>query len=428
MSNRSPIFYGWVIVVISVVTTALVYGMRHSFSIFFPYILDEFGWSRGSTSVMLSLSIFMYGFLSPLGGALGDRWRPRKVIVIGIMILGLATAGCAFAQKPWHFYLLFGILMPAGMALSGWPLMGPALANWFILKRGLVTGLGQMGTGFSFAYVMFVEFVISRVGWRHAYLVLAVILAGFLLPLILIFFYPRPEDKGLAADGSLQIPYSKDQKTSSGPTALAERDKFTLRQAMKTYQLWCLVASFFLFWGIGHYQILAHQIKFAADVGYSTMFAASIFGLMGIFSILGFCSGFISDWLGREIPITIAAILSIIALFALLSIRDTSQPWLLYVYAVCFGYAGGIYSPTAFAGAADLFHGSHYGAISSLLLTGMGLGGALGPWLGGYIYDVTGSYHGSFLLCMLSYVLCILLFWIAGPRHAARFRARMKPV
>jgi len=158
----------------------LIYGIRHSFSIFFPSILNEFGWGRGSTAIMLSLNILIYGFFAPLAGSLGDRWKPRRIMPIGVAILGLATASCAFANELWHFYLLFGVLMPMGSAFSGWPLLAPALANWFAKRRGLAIGLGQMGGGLSFAYGMFAEFTISQLGWRYAFFVLAGILVAWL--------------------------------------------------------------------------------------------------------------------------------------------------------------------------------------------------------------------------------------------------------
>ena len=122
-------FYGWVIVGITIAGTVLIYGIRHSFAVFFPPILDEFGWARGSTAVMLSLNILIYGFLAPLAGSLGDRWKPRRIMPIGIGVLGMATAGCAFAHQVWHFYLLFGVLMPIGSAFSGWPLLAPSLSR-----------------------------------------------------------------------------------------------------------------------------------------------------------------------------------------------------------------------------------------------------------------------------------------------------------
>jgi sugar phosphate permease len=122
MLKGSRFFYGWVVVGISLISNTLIYGMRHSFSVFFPYIIDEFGWNRGSTAIMLSLNMLIYGFLAPVAGSVGDRWKPRKVMAIGLIVLGVATVGCGFANRLSHFYLLFGILMPIGTAFCGWPL------------------------------------------------------------------------------------------------------------------------------------------------------------------------------------------------------------------------------------------------------------------------------------------------------------------
>ena len=91
MVRRPPFFYGWVSVGIAVVGVALVMGIRHSFAVFFPPILEEFTWSRGSTAMMLSLNLFIYGLMAPVAGSLGDRWKPRRVMLIGIAIVGLAT-------------------------------------------------------------------------------------------------------------------------------------------------------------------------------------------------------------------------------------------------------------------------------------------------------------------------------------------------
>jgi len=418
MARRPHLFYGWVIVGITVVSLTLIYGIRHSFSIFFPSILDEFGWARGSTAIMLSLNILIYGFLAPVAGSLGDRWKPRKVMPIGITILAVATASCAFAHELWHFYLLFGVLMPIGTAFGGWPLLAPALANWFVKRRGLMMGLGMMGGGLSFTYGMLAEFTISRLGWHHAYLVLAGILLLVSLPLYRLFHY-RPESKGLRAYGAGEVVTAKDLTAEGRATESPGPYDWTLRHAMRTYQLWLLVLSYSLYWGLGNYLVLAHQVKFVEDAGYSSTLAASVFALYGIFMVAGQLSSAISDFIGRELTVTLATVLAIGALMALLSVRDTSQPWLLYVYAVCFGYGAGVYSPAAIAGAADIFHGRHFGAIAGLLLTGMGIGGGIGPWLGGYIYDISGSYNSAFVLCMVCFGLACIAFWIAAPRNAA---------
>jgi sugar phosphate permease len=259
MIKRSRFFYGWVVVGISLMSTLLIYGMRHSFSVFFPYILDEFGWNRGSTAIMLSLSILIYGLSALVAGRLGDRWKPRKVMPIGLIVLGLATVGCGFANRLSHFYLFFGILMPIGSAFCGWPLLAPAITNWFVKKRGLALGLGSMGGGLSFIYGMFAEFAISSLGWRYAYFVLAGILIALMLPLYPFFHY-RPEDRGMKPYGAAE-PLSPKESFSREVLNVkddAHRD-WTLRRAFKTSQLWLMVFSLFLYWGIGVYMVLAHQ-------------------------------------------------------------------------------------------------------------------------------------------------------------------------
>jgi len=365
---------------------------------------------------MMSLNIFIYGFLAPVAGILADRWRPRVLMPLGIAILGAATAGCAWAGELWHFYVLFGLLMPLGNALAGWPIFAPALMNWFVRKRGLVMGIGQMGGGLSFAYTIFVNYLILHVGWRLTFLVLAGILVFVPLPLYLLFFYYRPREKGLTPYGSAEMAPASTRERKGALGDVSPTRDWTPAQLLRAPQLWLLVVSYALYWGVGNYLVLSHQVRFAEDAGYSSMFSVSIFALFGVTLFLGQSCGFLSDRMGREKVGALAAVLSIIALAALMSLRDTSHPWLLYVYAIGFGLGGGLFTPTIYAGSADIFSGRYFGAVSGLLLTGMGVGAVFGPWLGGYIYDVAGTYRPAFLLCIVCIALACLAFWIAAPR------------
>jgi MFS family permease len=418
MAKRPLFFYGWAIVVIGIVTTTLVYGTRSSFSVFFPPILSEFGWSRGSTAFMFSLNLLVYGFTGPIAGTLGDRWRPRRVMLIGIIILVLAVAGCSLAQELWHFYVLYGVMVPVGTALAGWPLLAPTLASWFASKRGLALGLGQCGSGLAYVvYGVFANFLIQALGWRNAYLIFAGILAAVMLPLISFVFYARPADKGLKAYGS-----ENPLNLSLNHEGAAQ---WTMKRALGTYQLWLMALSQFLFWGIAGYLVIAHQVKFAEDAGYTSTYAASVFSLTGVFMALGLAFGFISDKLGREVTMTFAHAIAIVAIVALLAVTDTSRPWLLVIYGVCSGFGTGLYLPTFNAALADMYHGKHFGGIVGMTLAGFGLGGVFGPWLGGIIYDRTGSYTIGFILSIVSFVLSGVVFWLAAPRRAARMRARV---
>lgn len=416
-------FYGWVIVGIIPLNMMVIYGIRHSFSVFFPSILDEFGWSRGGTATMLSLNILVYGLLAPLAGNLADLWKPRTVMRLGVMILALATAGCAVASELWHFYLLFGILVPLGTTMTGWPLMAPALSNWFVKRRGLVLGIGSIGGGLSFAYAMFAEFLISLLAWRYAYVALAAVMLLVWLPFSLVFRY-RPEDKGLRAYGSTDQRDSHKVAAGSDVVGDAATHEWTLKRALGDYRLWFLLLSNFLYWGVGSYLVLAHQVKFAGDVGYSSAFATSVFALFGVCMVAGQLSGSISDWIGREAAMTIASLLAMGGLAALLMVNDTTRPWLLYIYAVCLGLGNGLNVPTVIAGTADIFYGRHFGAIAGSLLAAMGVGAAIGPWLGGYVHDITGSYTIAFGIAMACFGLACVTFWIAAPRNAGKMAAR----
>lgn len=416
MLKRTRVFYGWYIVAVAIIGMGLTYGIRNSFSVFFQPILNQFQWNRGSTAIMLSLNIFIYGLAAPVAGTLADRWDAKKVVIIGTVILSLATGLCAFASQLWHFYLLFGILSPVGTALCGSPMFYPTVTNWFARRREMAIGLTQIGGGLSFAYSMLTESIISLVGWQYAYAIMAGILVVVLVPLYYLFFFGRPGDKGMLPLGGVISGDSKKEKSAAAATL----PEWTLGGALKTRQLWLLFLSNFFFWGIGNYLVLAHQIKFSQDIGYSSGFAATIFALFGIISIVGQVCAPISSRIGRELTATLGVVLAIGGMLALISVKDTSQPWLLYIYAIGCGYAAGIFSPTLIVGVADIFYGKNFGAINSLMLTGMGFGGAIGPWLGGYIYDNWHSYTAAFYICMAGFALSCLCFWLAAPRNYTR--------
>ena len=419
MNRTAPIFYGWYLVIICIIGMVLIYGIRHSFSVFFTPIIAEFGWGRGNAAMMLSLNILVYGFMAPIAGFFIEHWRPRISMYVGILILAIATAGCASASELWHFYILFGVLMPLGTAFCGWPIFAPVLMNWFYKKRGLVLGLAQMGGGLSMAYAIFVEFAIEEVGWRSAFLIMDGTLVVVFLPLVLFFFY-RPQDKGLVPYGSNEPainPKTLGEENNNTGGIFAEK---TLLEVLSSLKLWLLVLSYALCWGVAHYMILAHQVRFLQDVGFSSMYSASILSLFGIMASIGQATGFLSDWLGREKTITLATISSIAGVTALLFIRDTSQPWLLFMFSICCGYGAGLAIPTTFATAADIFSGRHFGTVAGLLLSGMGVGSIMGPWFGGFLYDLSGTYTSAFVFCMVSLIVSCFLLWIAAPRMTFR--------
>ena len=171
------------------------------------------------------------------------------------------------------------------------------------------------------------------------------------------------------------------------------------------------------FWGSGCYLVLAHQIKFAMDMGYSGILATSVFAIFGISMVIGQVSSAVSDIVGRELIVLISTVLVVFAIALLSSVTDNTSPWMLYVYAITFGFGAGLYSPTIFIGAADIFHGRHFGTINGIILAGLGFGGAFGPSLGGYLHDFFGSYRYAFFFAIASFMVAGVSFIAASPRH-----------
>ena len=428
MKTRPRIFYGWYIVALAIIGMGLILGIRNSFSVLFGPILDQFGWLRSSTALMLSLNVFVGGLTAPLAGALVDRWKPRRVVVIGAVIVAAATAACSLATQLWHFYLLFGFFLPLGTSFIAAPVLNPALINWFGKARGLAIGLGQIGGGLSFAYSFVTESVVNAAhSWRPAFLVMAATILLVVLPLYLVFFWFRPEDRGLKPYGSEEPePEPEAEQTVADVPVTTALSDWTFKAALRTRNLWGLVLAQFFFWGIGNYLVLAHQIKFATQVGYTSMLATSVFALFGLVSIGGQVAASISDKIGREWTAVIGVGLAVAAVVALLQVHDDTSAWLLYVYSVCSGLGTGLFTPQIFAGVGDIFHGKNIGAISALIVTGLGFGGAIGPWLGGYIYDTTGSYTVAFYIVIGAYLAAGACLVLAAPRKAAEIRARLR--
>ena len=180
--------------------------------------------------------------------------------------------------------------------------------------------------------------------------------------------------------------------------------------------LW--LAGFFQI-GIAEKIAIAHQVYFFRDAGYSPMDAAMLYSVFGVFFVLGTLASSVSDRLGRERVFLPACGLSIASVVLLFFIRDATQPWMADLFAGCFGLGLGAMPPALFVAMADLFHGKSYGSIVGMLVLGVSLGGAVSPWLAGYMHDVTGNYTSSLFLLLAALVVCGLLFRLVAPARLA---------
>ena len=142
---RLPFFYGWIIVAVTFVTMAIGVNARTAFSLFFPPIVDEFGWERGVTAGAFSFGFLVSGAVSPLIGRLMDRAGPRAVMELGVALMAGGLLLAPLTTQPWHLYLTIGVMVGAGSVCLGYSGQSLFLPNWFIRRRGLAMGLAFAG-------------------------------------------------------------------------------------------------------------------------------------------------------------------------------------------------------------------------------------------------------------------------------------------
>jgi len=419
MKKHEVIFFGWFIVAAGLLVHALGYGTRYSFAVIFPSLLEEFHWPRDTTAAMLSIHLLAYGFVAPLAGSMVDRLGPRKTMACGTILLTLGLLLSSWGSTPWHFYFSFGILCGAGLCLIGSVPFTAVLRNWFERKRGLAFSLVHFGSGGAFASYPAIAFLIDRIGWRSTFVVEAVIIAAAILPLIAYFVKYHPREMGLVPDGIVKagdtLEGAVDETLRIADPAWAASE-WTLSKAMRTGRFWLLCLTTFSVWGITEHVMAAHHVAFAIDVGYSKLYASSVLSLFGVMFAFGSLAALVSDRIGREPTLTIGAVIGISGILVLIFIKDTSRPWMLYYYAIAMGFGLGMTSPVIAATVTDIFQGSNVGSIIGFVWFSFAMGGTIGPWLGGRLFESTHSYLYAFILSMTLLAAACVSIWLAAPR------------
>jgi MFS family permease len=374
-------------------------GLHGTFGVFFVAMLDAFGWSRAATAGAISLAIIFEGACLPFAGGLIDRIGGRKTLMIGGLILAVGLALSSTIASIWEFYFWVGIVSAVGIALIGMVPHVAIISREFPQRRGTALGIAWAGGGVGIVLLVpLTSLMISHWGWATAYVGLAAITALLVIPPIQ-FFLPA-----VSSPATEHAPAHQPAEKHSGTD-------WTVKGALTNSAFWLLFIARTLA-SMGNQIIVTHQIAHAVDIGFAKVFAASIFGLMGVISIGGrILFGYLADVRRREIVFTWVQIISAVGVLALLAMRDTSLPWLLYLYAVCYGLGQGSRALVLSAISADIFHGKHFGAIFGYFTFSIGLGGAIGAWLGGFLFDVTHSYVVAFwvsLACLVVSVFIVL--------------------
>jgi len=391
--------YRWVILGASTAVTALAWSVRSTFALFYVAMLGEFAWGRGVTALGYSLTWLGFVVFAPVAGWLFDRGGARAVVTIGGALLGVALAMTSRVASAGEYYLWFGGLGAAGIALMFVPAT-TIVTRWFVRARG--TAMGILSAGTPASAVLFYPinaWLIATLGWRSALLGFGAIVTITTVALALVYRDP-PSDAPRPAT-----------------RATPPEDAWTLPRALRSARFWAAVMMTLL-GHIGFNVMATHQVAYAVDHGFAQATVVWIFafgaGCMMVGNLLG---GWLSDQLGRGWVFALGSLIVIAGIGALMAVTGPRDMLLLVVYTAS-GFGFGMRIAQLAAIPADIFAGPHLGVILGVIQAGGGLGGAIGPYLGGWLFDVTGNYRLAFAAAAVATAGAAVAAWLASRPNA----------
>jgi MFS family permease len=407
------------------ISLSFYFGIRTVFSVFFVALIDHFKWSRADAAMGQSIALLAYMVMAPISGSLVDRIGPRKVIIPGIILTGTGFLLCTQIQNLFHFYIFFGLMVGVGVTWG----MGIApftviISHWFERKRGAANGIAGIGIGIGILLLVpITQYFISYYGWRVAFFILALLVFIIPLPINGIFLRHRPEDMGLYPDGYSfnEAVSSRDKKRIELQYSTQPHENLPFSKLFPTFRFWSVIL-FPALTTFGIYTVIVHHLRYLIDQGVDKLFAASLFAAVGALTA-GFRPfwGWFSDRIGREITFTIGSTCFSSGIFFLLFYQYIHSNTILYLFVLLFGAGWGVTTPMIMSITGDIYKGKNFGLIYGIVEGVIGITGATGAWLAGYIFDQTKSYFWAFIIVILLNIISVILVWLAAPR---KFRIR----
>ena len=395
----------------------------HGFGNFIIPLGREFGWSRTTISVIFSAARLESGLLGPIEGWAVDKFGPRRLILVGIPLMGLGYIALSFINGILAFFFVYVFMIALGNSLGMSTPITAAAANWFNKRRGLAFGIMWSGVGLGGLFVPAVGWLIESYGWRTAALIIGVFIAIIGPPVASVMRH-RPEQYGYYPDGI--VPEEEARGSQGGarrPIMPDFSNDFTAREALRTSSFWFLTLSIMarslVSGGIG-----LHLVPFFVDLGASNITAATLAGSVGLMSIPGrFGLSALGDYVNKRY--VMVASLAVMAVAIVFMARAPSVNAVIPVL-IAFSAAQGGISVIPQSLIADYFGRRSYATIQGFRSSVQMLGIIAGPIISGYVFDTTGSYTNAFLGFSVAALLSMALVFMAKPpqKKTARRGAR----
>ena len=387
------IHYAWLIVVLAAAMWTVSSSIRFAGTVLVPHLEDPdaFGWSYGVIAFAFSLQWLVSGLFGPVMGWLGDRHGVRLTMVLGafLFIAGMLLTGTM--THLWQFYLYFGILLGGSMTVFQVPLVS-GVTVWFRTHLGLAMGSLQALQGLGTALLIpLVAFLFTQFGLQWTFWFPGIV-GGALLLLLIRPFHNEPADIGLRPLGA---PADEPIRRSHLDDTAKIRTSIFLRRAQRTSAFWNLIGIHF--WGCtGHNIFVVFLVAMAMDRGLSRETAVTVFITLMVFSIIArFLTPIIAYRLGSKGVMAVCFSLQVFPPVILLLAQDA---WAFYLFACLFGIGLGGEVPAFPIINRQYFGNAPIGTVYGWQMLGNGLGMALGPIAGGFLWDITGDFTSAVVL------------------------------
>ena len=408
--KSGKLFYGWIIVAAGVLVTGATIGVfNNTLSVFVKPVTESLGFARGEFTLYSSISSIAGMMAAPVYGEFFRKGKNKQVMLICSLLVVLAALGYSFSSQLWHFYACAAI---TGAAIQGCSNMAVAtlINNWFYEKKGTATGIALAGTGlFGSVMVPIVTWVIGAYGWQWGYRLLSAVGVAVLFPVITLFMRARPEEMGLT-------PYGARPQAEAEEKGQEEEIGFTRGQVLKMPSFYLVMAGMFLTLLAG-ICMQGHLMSHLTDIGYSSAFASRVVSAAMIALMVGkIAMGWVFDRFGVMVGCISAAVSAGVGLAALIFSYIPGVP---YLAAAGLGYTLALGSVASSLITNRYFGARDFARVYVIANLGGGFGGIVGQPFGGFVYDLTGSYNGAWMVGIGLVAVSSVLFML-GDRSNKR--------
>ncbi len=387
--ERDRALSSWAVVGALALVMTASYGAQFSFGIFLKPMVEEFGWTRAMASGAISMVAGVAGVAGIVMGRLTDKYGARLIIASGALLGGLGFLLMSQVNSLWQLYLYFGATV--GICIgSCWTPINATVSKLFVEKRVLALGITTSGITLGRMLVPpLAAYVVTFYDWRRASMMLSIIVWMAAIPAIMLL--RRRSSQGLAGKQHVR---SADAATEGEIGKSAQPRQWSVTEAARTVPFWMLAATGYIV-ATGFFFVAVHMVAYATDMGMTATAGALVLTVMGGVAVLGrVIVAPISIRIGSRITMVLFLFLQALALLLL---TQATSPWMLFALGSLFGLGFGVHGTVRLSVMSEFFGVRSIGTIMGMIGIAWACGGITGPFLAGYVFDVTHSYHLAFL-------------------------------